>query len=206
MGSLTTREITLQDAPEWLFDPASWAELIHLNGGRDIALDKLNNPDPGIIAFMRRKAIEGSKAKEQDLHDEAIYAQGAAILEGLKSKALGGQIEFKGIFEPTLQEVSIPGDLAQTLSFNFVTGTASSKTHRFFSVKILLPHDLVQDIVEGRCEAWLRNQIGGGSGPLKKILIGDARRKFGDDFTTRMFDRVYLRVLGRSRGRPPSIQ
>jgi len=124
-GAARGGPIKLRDAPAFLFAD-DFARLAALKGGEAEALDALDRPDPGILAFYRREALAfGALSFEQR---EAAQAQEDAdllartLVARIRDSAAAGLLAAAGLFARTGLRQEIPPELWAEVKIEFAAG------------------------------------------------------------------------------------
>jgi len=197
--------IALPAVPEQFFDQDKWKELISRHGGRDKALHRISNPDPGALVAIRRQVGEQQSADgERAREEERIYRVGQSLVEEFRAQLIGGKCVATALHPPSIVRVTILPELHSDLIYNFEDDVAKGGGYIFRHIRIVknpgIEHQ--KSDVSASIESWLVARRAQQGEELKKTLLDSAHREFGDHCTTRAFDAAYRRVYGRKRGRP----
>ena len=65
---------------------------------------------------MCRQIIESGRAMADDVCRNAIYSKVKAVLDGFRARMLSGEIMLKGTLQSSLQDVTLPAELAATVT------------------------------------------------------------------------------------------
>jgi hypothetical protein len=197
--------IALPAVPEQFFDQDKWKELISRRGGREKALHRISNPDPGALVAIRRQVGEQQSADgERAREEERIYRVGQSLVEEFRAQLISGKCVATGLQPPSIERATIPPELHRDLIYSFEHGVAKGGGYIFRHVQIVknpgIEHQ--KSDVSASMVSWLVDRRAQQGEELKKTLLDSAHREFGDQCTTRAFDAAYRRVYGRKRGRP----
>ncbi|HKN31432.1 MAG TPA: hypothetical protein VJY34_27575 [Roseiarcus sp.] len=203
--------IKLRDAPAFLFAD-DFARLAALKGGEAGALDALDRPDPGILAFYRREALAfsalsvGQRQEAEAREDADLLAR--KLVARFRESAASGRLAAAGLFARTGLRQEIPPEFWADAKIEFAAGrlTLGEFAYAAVTVREAAPNEPAPPPAQGdsaaAIRAFLDDRRRRRGDELKKALREAARERFGEAFTVRRFDAAYSAVYGRRRGRP----
>ncbi len=180
--------------------------------GRFAALEPLDRPDPGILAFHRREALafgalSVGRREEAEAQEEADL-MARKLVAGFRDLAAAGRLAAAGLFARTGLRQEIPPELWADGKIEFAAGrlTLGEFAYAAVTVSEVAPEELappaVPDDPAAALRAFLEDRRRRKGDEIKKALRQAARETFGETFTVRRFDAAYSAVYGRRRGRP----
>jgi len=200
--------INLRDAPASLFAD-DFARLAALKGGEAEALEALDRPDPGILAFYRREASAfgalsvGRRQEAEAQEDADLLAR--TLVARIRDSAAAGLLAAAGLFARTGLRQEISPELWAEAKIEFAAGRLTLGEFAYAAVTVIpgtSPGTAAQDDAAQAIRAFIAERRRRQGDELKKALREAAREKFGEAFTVRRFDAAYSAVYGRRRGRP----
>jgi hypothetical protein len=200
MGS---NEILLGEAPESFFDPEKWSEFLGFYASRQAALQQISQPEPHAIVWVRRLAAdvpEGGNAR----WDEHVSDRGNELVSAFKVRLIKGDLIATGLCSLAIGRVMIPSERWPDLWPNFAEDRADGKDLKFTNVRVSkLAKSSARTTADlfDECVAWMEQRDSEGEN-RRKILEGEALKRFGSALTTRMFATIYKSVFDKPRGRP----
>ncbi len=203
--------IKLRDAPAFLFAD-DFARLAALKGGEAGALDALDRPDPGILAFYRREALAfsalsvGQRQEAEAREDADLLAR--KIVARFRESAAAGRLVAAGLFARTGLRQEIPPELWAEVKIEFAAGRLTLGEFAYAAVTVREAAadepapPAAEDDPAAALRAFLEDRRRRQGDEFKKALREAAREKFGEACTVRRFDAAYSAAYGRRRGRP----
>ena len=200
--------INLRDAPASLFAD-DFARLAALKGGEAEALEALDRPDPGILAFYRREALAfgalsvGRRQEAEAQEDADLLAR--TLVPRIRDSAAAGLLAAAGLFARTGLRQEISPELWAEAKIEFAAGrlTLGEFAYAGVTVSAAAPDEpAAQDDPAAALSAFLEDRRRRQGDELKKALREASRERFKEAFTVRRFDAAYAAVYGRRRGRP----
>ena len=189
-----TPPIPLREVPGKLLDQDKWRQIRTLTSSEIEAICSLNAlyPDSGAEFFWRGEG-SGPDARR-------CYRLGKSMLEDCRSRFINGELVAIGK-TPNGTKRAIPKNWWSDLYPMFATDSIRGRTRYFQDVEVRIGDVTGSEAVLSECIAWMKKRkIEGVS--VKKDLEREARNKFGDTFTRRLFESAYKAVFNKVRGRP----
>ncbi len=189
--------IRLQDVPAAFFDATKWASLRFSAPSETTALCCLNAryPDPAdpcdVFCTHGRSLNEAVD----------LYRTGRTLLNDYRLLLLNRKHVATGV-GPDGKRMKIPAKAWINLWPLFATGRANGPGIIFNEIEIC---ETDEHKLERTCVAWLvsRTDL---TIQKKHAIYQDAKPALGNKLSHAIFDAAYKRVLGRKRGRPPTVQ
>jgi hypothetical protein len=197
-------EFPLSQAPEMLFDRQLWGIFVSYFETSESAYERIGFP-PNLTGYHHEDyAARFSISKERWQEIEEASAVGRELLRGLQRKFLSEELTATGIARGFSRATRRPIPPSEWLRLwpNFAGNWAMSTKGRYDDIQLSLrPLDEKAELLE-RCELFLLKRKREGA-VLRKTLIEDTTRYFGEPVPVRIFNAVYSKVFERRRGRPP---
>jgi hypothetical protein len=203
--------IKLRDAPALLFAD-DFARLAALKGGEKEALEAVDRPDPGMLAFIRREALSScalAAGRRQELEaQEHADLLARKLVARFRDSVAAGLLAAAGLFARTGLRQEIPPELWADAKIEFAAGRLTSGEFAYAAVTV---HEAAadepvppaaEDDPAAAISAFLEDRRRGRGDEFKKALREAAREMFGEAFPVRRFDAAYSAAYGRRRGRP----
>ena len=162
---------------------------------------------PGILVYYRREVLSsgvGSVESRQESHkDEEAHELNEKIIESLRCLAAEWRLLGAGLYVGTGLRQDIPLELWANAKFEFGSGRIISGKFEYNAVTLWEPEiSPAEDDLETAIRNWLSDRRDRHGEEKKHTLQDDARNKFGESFTVRVFNAAYSGVYKRKRGRP----
>jgi hypothetical protein len=185
---MTSEGIPLREVPDHFFEPAKWKQLVELCGGPQQALAQISIP--WLSSFAAQ--LNAPEMKLANL-----------LVEQFLTALRNGEYLATGYDPEERCRTEFQPEDWDRYGLNFAEDETVGGKRKFTHVQVFRRDDRPEsEKVSDRCVSWLRELKSRGDVNSKKVLEGEAFKRFGSDLTTRLFDRAYKAVFNKKRGRP----